>query len=250
MRSGVIKSTLAALIAMSAVARVQAQTTMPNPTPPTQPPATAAASAPVIPVDTSTPRGALKTLLTAMQSGDAEGIKKVIYAASPTEEQLIDAMAHRVIAESKFKSAATKAFGADEAKGLVGDGEASLAANLAQFDTAAETIEADSAIVTNKDGVGEPVRLKKIGGKWQIPASEFSKSGNDTQVQQNINDLNFTAGLIDQFAQDVSAGKYKTAPEAKESIQLQMRAALEKYAMSRGAATTPGATTGPSSGPG
>ena len=95
------------------------------------------------------------------------------------------------------------------------------------------------------------MKLQKINGQWQIPASEFSKSTNPTQVQQNIDDMHFTAGLIDQFARDVGSGKYKTAPEAGESIQLQMRAAMEKYAMPEPAPqTTPSPGTAPNSGPG
>jgi hypothetical protein len=230
--------------------------------PPTQPPATAvspstgpASAAAVVPVNTATPRGALKTLLTAIQSGDPQGITKVIHTATPIEDKMVDALAHRAQSENNFRAAAIKAFGADAAKQLVGDADASNAVNMSQLDAAAETIEGDSAIVNSNNGGGEPVKLAKINGQWQIPASEFSKASDPTKIQQNIDDMNFAAGLIDQFAGEVGSGKYKTAQEAGESIQLQMRAAMEKYAMQRatggGATTTPApAATSPSSGPG
>jgi hypothetical protein len=271
MRSGPFRTLMAAGVILGglSVAQVGAQpsaqpgpqpSTQPNPMPPTQPPATAGmgatsapASAPVVPINTSTPRGALKTLLTAIQTGDPQGIKKVIHTSTPVEEKMVDALAHRALAENNFRQAAVKAFGADAAKQLVGDAEASNVVNMSQLDAAAETVDGDSAIVNSNSAGGEPVKLSKINGQWQIPASEFSKATDPTKIQQNIEDMNFAANLIDQFAGDVSGGKYKTATEAGESIQLQMRAAMEKYAMQRagGATTTPApASTSPNSGPG
>jgi hypothetical protein len=240
--------------------------TMPNPAPPTQPPATAEqaptsppapASTQVVPINTNSPRGALKTLLTAIQSGDPEGIKKVIHTNTPLEAKMVEALGHRAVAENKFREAAIKAFGADEAKQLVGDAEASNAVNMSQLDQAAETIEGDKATVSSGAGAGEPVMLTKVGDQWRIPASEFSKDSDPVRIQQNIEDMDFAAGLIEQFASDVASGKFKNAEEAGESIQLQMRAAMEKYAMQRAAGGAGGATTmpapaatGPSSGPG
>ena len=259
MRSGAIRNWVIAEIVLGAlsVAHVLAQpTTQPNPMPPTQPPTTAGTaptSAPVVPVNTATPRGALKMLLTAIQTGDPEGIKKVIHTTTPVEEKMVEALSHRAVAENSFRQAAVKAFGADAAKQLVGDAEASNAVNMSQLDSAAETIEGDSAIVNSNNGGGEPVKLLKNNGQWQIPASEFSKATDPTKIQQNIDDMNFAANLIDQFAGEVNSGKYKTATEAGESIQLQMRAAMEKYTMQRagGATTVPApAATSPNSGPG
>lgn len=244
-----IRLCLAAMLAIGGlcVAQSRGQATT-NPTAPTQPPATEPASAPVVPVDTATPRGTLKTLLTAIQNGDPETIKKIIYTATPTEEKMLDAMAHRVTAEKKFREAASKAFGGEGAKELVGDGEASLAATLSQLDAATETIDGDTATVVAPDGRGDPFKLKKVNGKWQIAASDFSRDVDPSRIQQSIDDMNFSAKLIEQYAGDVAAGKYKTAAEAKELIQLQMRAAIEAYANSRGAATLP--ATAPASGPG
>lgn len=251
MRSGLVRTFVAAGIILGglSVAHLRGQTTAPNPMPPTQPPTTAPASAAaVVPVDLKSPRGALKMLLTSITSGDAAGIKKVIHATTATEEKMVDALVHRAVAEKKFQQAAIKAFGADAAKALVGDTEASTAANMSQLDAATETITGESAIVTT--GASEPVKLIKVSGEWTVAASEFSKDADPVKIQQSIDANDFAAGLIDQFAADVGSGKYKTATEAGESIQLQLRAAMDKYAMSRGAATTPGPSTGPTSGPG
>ncbi|MBC8109166.1 MAG: hypothetical protein H7Z14_21445 [Anaerolineae bacterium] len=124
----------------------------------------------------------------------------------------------------------------------------SSATTLSQLDVAVETIDGDSAVVISQDGRGDPFKLKKVSGQWQIAASDFSKDVDPSRIQQSIDDMNFSATLIEQYAGDVNSGKYKTANEAKELIQLQMRAAIEAYANSRGAATLP--STAPSSGPG
>ena len=298
MRSGIFRDICFAAMVVGAMAVgstiATAQTTQPNPTPPTQPPTTlpadgratstpgnvpvnpqggapsgtpmngvttAPASAPVVAVDLNSPRGTLKVLLAAIQTGDPEGIKKVIHATNPTETKMVDAMAHRVSAENNFRQAAIKAFGADAAKQLVGDPE-SNEANMAQIDAANETVQGDSAVVDT--GRTEPTKLTKVDGQWRLPASELAKDLDPAKIQQSIDDNNVAASLIDQFATEVGSGKYKTAAEAGESIQLQMRAAVVQRSNTgaggggaggggagSGATTTPApAATNPSGGPG
>src|SRR5436190_23264521 len=74
------------------------QPAQPPSTPPTTAPnagARAGGGAAPVAVDDSTPRGALKMLLSAMQSADTEKLHVLLVAHSPLEERMVDAIAKR-----------------------------------------------------------------------------------------------------------------------------------------------------------
>lgn len=245
-------------VIVSALATAQSTT----PTPPSAPPSTAASTQPtsVVPAEPTTPRGALKALVGALQMGDKEKIKSLVAATNPTEEKMVDAMASQSAAERKFFVAAQTAYGAD-AKDLTGDTAARAAEGMAQIDGSKETINGDHATVDNpapgpNGRPSQPISLEKSNGTWHIPIGELAHDVDPRSVDARVSDMAFITQLMNESADDVAAGKYKTAHEAGDAIKSKLMIAMMKRA---NAATSPstmpgggaplGAPTSPSTAP-
>jgi hypothetical protein len=226
-------------IALIAQATVWAQTT-----PPTADNVGVAASPQAMatsrpnPADPASPRGALESLVGAMQAGDATKIKSLIATTNPTEDKMVDAMANMSVSQKKFRTAAQTAYG-DSAKELTGDTEAGTAAGLAKIDAAPEKIDGDTATVDPSGGDANtapgqptppPLTLKNNNGHWEIPIGELARGVDQNTIQQRLDDLAFMSKMMDESADEVSKGMYKTPKDAGEAIKSKMMVAMMKRA--------------------
>src|SRR5438874_1383649 len=99
-----------------------------------QPAATAPASTQAsVAVDQSTPRGALKLLMISMNKGDLATARGVFAPADEVETKMVDALLGQQQSMLKFRDAAQAAFGAEEARKLVGDVAGEEAKGLAML---------------------------------------------------------------------------------------------------------------------
>src|SRR5690242_17915726 len=107
----------AALAAFGVSLHATAQDKAPQPSPA---PAAEKAPAPAAPAsaDETEVRGVLKSLAKALQEGEGKQIRSVIYAATPTEKKMVDAMADMAVEIARLHKAANKAFGEEQARGL------------------------------------------------------------------------------------------------------------------------------------
>jgi hypothetical protein len=239
MSKRIIRATLLFGIFMVPSVMTLAQTTAPaidgaTGTGPTS--ATVKPTPPAPPADPNGPRGALKALVGAMQDGDITKIKGLIATTNPTEEKMLDAMATMSVSQKKFRTAAEGAYGAN-AKDLTGDTEAGTAAGLAKIDAAPENIAGDNATVDPSGIPGTPpLALKKVDGKWRIPIAELARGVDQNTIQQRLDDLSFMSKMMDESADEVSKGMYKTPKDAGEAIKSKMMVAMMKRA---NAATQP-----------
>lgn len=88
-------------------------------------------------------RGVLKSLATALQEGDGDGIRGAIYAANPTERKMVDAMASMAVEIAQLYKASVTSFGEEQARSLTGD----MAAELSRIDDAQVSIDGETATV-------------------------------------------------------------------------------------------------------
>jgi hypothetical protein len=231
---------------------IMAQTTQPAPSigaaASPQPSASVAPSAATrpSPADPSGPRGALEALVGAMQSGDVPKIKTLIATTNPTEDKMVDAMATMAVSQKRFRNAADAAYGAN-AKELTGDTDAGMAEGLAKIDAAPETITGDSATVDPSGQPGTPpLTLKKVAGQWRIPISQLARGVDQNTIQQRLDDLSFMSKMMDESADEVSKGMYKTPKDAGEAIKSKMMVAMMKRA---NAGTQPATQAAPDAAP-
>jgi hypothetical protein len=89
----------------------------------------------------------------------------------------------------------------------------------------------DTATLTPKDSKGMPMKLKKIGSDWKVDASELSSDlppGGTTMIDS----MSKAAG---ETADDINAGKYKSADEAKKGFGMKMMGAAAGQVLPDGA---------------
>ncbi len=162
--------------------------------------------------DLSTPKGAAQTFASAMESGDVETAKRASTGADP---KMIETMAKAMGSMKKLKEAAISKFG-DEGKRITSDsGDLDLTRKVNE---AEEKIEGDTATLTTKGDMGTPMKLKKIDGSWKVDGSEMAGPA----AGMGIAMFEAAAKAADELANEISAGKYKTADEAKTAMTQKM----------------------------
>jgi hypothetical protein len=176
---------------------------------------TAPSTAPAPAADQSTPRGALRVLAEAMDNGDAAGIRSAMTATTPLEKQMVDALIGYHEALAHFSKAAEEAFGADEAKKIIGDKAAAHENAMAALAATPEKIDGDTAIVG--DGP-QHVQLVKVDGKWTIPAGKLAEGTDTASVNQRIADLKTRARIYNEVTEETKHDQYKTPEEAWAAV--------------------------------
>ncbi|MEA2711620.1 MAG: hypothetical protein QOF78_4221 [Phycisphaerales bacterium] len=184
------------------------------------PPATTrrAATGPTsAPIDPSTPKGALKTLAKALEAGDRKMLLDLLHADSPNEQKIADATAALAEATAELRRASTKAFG-EQASRPLGVDSAAVTEALARVDSSTEKVEGDRATVTSPQDQGDSLILVQREKKWRVPMSQISGAVNAADLDRNLRDSSEQARLLKELAAEVSAGKFKTAMEARQEL--------------------------------
>lgn len=231
--AALIGSSIASAPSAVAAARPNSPATRPTSGPTTQP---------------AGPKDVLKQLASAMRRGEAAEIRGVLYAANETEQRMARATADYAAALAALQRAAVAAFGEHGAKELTGD--APPGEEIARIDAATLAIDGDTATVTfvpdkppaeanaqptNSKGEPdppppppEPVVLKRVGGRWRVPVATLSKGAAPEEIEQRLADLSAQTALIQEIAQEIAAGKYKSAEQAGQAWRLKVYALTPK----------------------
>lgn len=205
-----------------------------KPAPSAEKPDKTAPAAPQSP-DEAALRTALKALAKALQDGDRDQIRKVIYAANPTEQKMVDAMAGMAAEIARLNKAATKAFGEEQAKALTGD----LGAELTRIDQAKVSIDGDTATVVYKPGEpapkqtdlasadpAAPLQLTKVDGRWRVPMAKLSKGATPEQIEQRLSDVDVQTKVVADITAEITQGKHKNIDAVTEAWQAKVMQAL------------------------
>jgi hypothetical protein len=205
----------------------------------TRPASTTPTSAPV---DPTTPKGALKSLAQALEAGDRALVLELLDASTPGEQKIATATADLAEATAVLRRAATKAFGETAARPLGVDPGATNEA-MARVD--ASNVALDSAgakaTVRSPDADEPPLTMVLREAKWRVPVSEISKDVEAADLDKNLKDVAEQGKLLKELAGEVSAGKYKTAAEARQELDKR----IMKSAMPQLEPTTTTTTSAP-----
>ena len=60
--------------------------------------------------------------------------------------------------------------------------------------------------------------LARVNGAWKVPVSELAKDVEAADVERNVAALIDQARLLRELSEEVSAGKYKTAADARQAL--------------------------------
>jgi hypothetical protein len=253
-RASFVAGWCVALVAASTVARAgEAPAREPAPAPapaleraPAPTPATPAsrpvtASAPTsAPVDSSTPKGTLKMLTKALDAGDRKVLLELFAAETPAEQKVADATASLAEATAVLRRASAKAFGEAASKPL-GVSSDAVAEAFARVDASTETIEGTRATVSSPEDRGESLVLVLKDAKWRVPMSQIAGPAQGAELEQNLKDSAEQAKVFNAIADEVAAGKFKTAIDARQELDRR----IMKLAMPATAPASAPAATAP-----
>lgn len=171
--------------------------------------------------DLSTPKGAAVALAKGVMAGDNAAIRE---ASTGTEEEYKTAEAMGTVMSSmlKFANACETKFGKDN---VLSKSFAGQIPDLgAKMEASEIKVEGDTATVIDKDKPNDesPMKLKKVGGSWKVDLSSM-----DADAKQFAVAGLKLAAVFNKAAEDINAGKYKSAEEAAVAIAPEMQKALQ-----------------------
>jgi len=185
------------------------------------------------PVDQSTPKGALKVLAKALEAGDRNTLLDLLHADSPSERKIAEATAALAEATAELRRASLKAFGATASRPL-GVDLAAVGEAMGRVDASTETIDGDRATVTSPVDPGDSLMLVQRDHKWRVPMAQISGAVNAADLDKTLHDSAEQAKLLKLLAGEVTAGKFKTAIDARQELDKR----IIESAMPQGAAAT------------
>lgn len=174
----------------------------------------------VVPADPSTPRGALKLLTGALDAGDAATARATLFTQDPGHQPWMDAMLRLSAATASLKTESVKAFGEEGAKAVIGEPATATAVAMAALDRSTEEIDGDAAIVRAEGNAEPPIELVRVDGRWRVPLAVFVGGASPEQLAETTTQMSTQAAVMEQFNKDLAGGKFKTAEEAIQVLQM------------------------------
>jgi hypothetical protein len=188
--------------------------------------------------DLSSPKGAAKALAAAVARGDAEAIRGLIYVENDPQQQLVNSYANLILAAKRLGAAAKKRF-PGVASPFTSGGIAPEEA--AAIDAADVRITGDTA--TLKIQAREQVRhLRKVGETWKVIVSEEPAGQNPELIIEQAARVQALAEALGSSADDIAAGRFRDADEARNAVRQRLAgAALKLLPSTTNPATHPAA---------
>ena len=171
----------------------------------------AAAKAP----DLSNPKSTAVSFAKAVQSNDMAAAKA---ASTGSDEQykMVEAMGQMMSGFKNFESAAVAKFGD---AGKSGQGMPDVVADTEGSEV---KTEGDTATLINpkKPDDKDPMKLVKKDGKWKVDLASMPMNEQAKTMAASASKMK---KALDETAEEIKAGKYKTAQEAQAALGMKMQ---------------------------
>jgi len=170
----------------------------------------------------------------ALSKGDAAAAKKVATSDDPTVG-FIDSVAPMIGASNKLNDAAIAKYGDDGRNVSMLAGVATNLANLTKLSNEAQVkVTGDTATVEPAKNAGadqstgramrggrgpQNIHFRKEGGKWKVDLSNSATTRGDNGNFQAMTQA------FSETADEIKAGKYPTADEARQALTMKIVAA-------------------------
>jgi hypothetical protein len=168
-----------------------------------------------------TPKAALLAYNAAMRAGDADGIVALHHATSDAERRVARAIADSEVEVGKLLAAARAKFGD---AGAASVGRAIGDVSDADIQAATEQVNGDRAVLRFKHGGAAP--LVRADGEWKSSVADVIRAGGGA-AQQSIDHFTRRGSFARGLAQDIVAGRVKTADDAVARIERHDRGVSE-----------------------
>jgi hypothetical protein len=197
-------------------------------------------------IKADSPKGAAQAFFKAMEVGDAKAAKAI---ATGSEKQLamLDLLVPVVSGFKQLENAAVKKWGEEGRKALSqGQGGGGFDFEK-ELKASTEQVTGETATITSSkpEQQREPMKLKKIEGKWRVDMSSLPAEGLDNPQTSKM--LQAMSDAAKATATEIDQGKYTTAQQAKEAMGqkiLPVLMQMQQQQQGQGAPGAPGATPG------
>ncbi len=169
--------------------------------------------------DYSSPKAAANSFLNAIIDGDADAAKKATITTDDKQADLVATLANMMRAVTKFEAALKDKFpdlAATMGAGMA-EGRKQMEKSRKDLEAAEVTTEGDVATIKTKED--KPVKIKKIGGDWKVDISSMP----DMPKEADVAVIKKIGKAMDTLADDIKAGKYKTAEEVGAAMGKMMQ---------------------------
>src|ERR1035441_5815334 len=163
------------------------------------------------PIEPTTPKGALKSLALALDAGDRERIRSLMYAASPAEQKMVDATSEFAASIADLKHTMARRFGESASFIAMGESSDALPNRLAAIDSADQKVNGDLAVINLSAAMPrDSMSLVRAGGYWKISISQQLKDEGLTpqQVDEKMATVSSQSKILKDLTAEVTAGKY------------------------------------------
>lgn len=183
-------------------------------------PARAAETGAADKVDFSDPKPVAVAFAKAMVAGDAKAVRATA-VGTDEEFKTVEALGAIFPAIKKFKAACDAKFGPDN---LLSKNMAAGQDPAAEVEKSDVKVDGDTATVTNKNKPDEkePMKLKKVEGKWKVALSSMGKDAGGIAKKAPA-----VAKVFGDAAADIEAGKYQNAQDAMLGLAPKMAEAMK-----------------------
>lgn len=182
----------------------------------------------VVEASRATPRGTLKLLRQAMETGDGDALRSILLAEGEVQPQMVEAMVQTAQSVRRLREAAVEAFGEREAVALAGPQPTGDPTQMKEIDEATETIEEDRAVVRFTDVQMNPVTLVRRGEQWHVPVAELAVKLSDRDLSERIEEVRTFNRVMGELTAEIAAGKHQSAEQARQALSSQMLRAVQE----------------------
>lgn len=180
-----------------------------------------------VPVNLSTPRGALKVLAAALQNGEGEKIRSVLTADTAVEQKMLTSMVDVASAVGELRKAAVAQFGEKGSLPLTGDAANTLKQGNKSLDLATEKVEDSKATVIMPNMPDDPIHMVKDNqGQWHMPMKELARGVVEADILKRAEEMALTVGVFKQVTLEINQGKFAGADEVRTVIQQRLASVL------------------------
>jgi hypothetical protein len=186
-------------------------------------PATTASAVQAVTADYSNPGAALRTFLTAAQQGDVATARAAM-VIPPERKAEVDVFIDAMAATARLQAAARAKFGATGAARFGMPTAAELAEQLKRVEGGTPKVQGDTASleVPRNSATGQAsqtVQLKRVGTAWKVDGATYFHLTEDAgeQIADRVALTRRIAGIADEVAKDIEAGKYYSSTIAYQN---------------------------------
>jgi hypothetical protein len=210
--------------------------------------------APAQDIKSDSPKGAASAFFKAMESGDAKAAKSMA-VGSDKQLSMLDLLVPVVSSFKQLENSAVKKWG-EEARKTLSQGQGSSMDFDKELKAATEKVEGDTATITSAkpEQQKEPMKLKKVEGKWKVDMSSVPAEGLDNP--QTAQMMRVMSDAAKSTASEIDQGKYASAQDARQAMTQKILPAIMKMQQEQqgkaapGGAAEPGAATPGAGAPG